>query len=222
MISGERVIGEIIAHDLEDYIRSLARPAPPGFSRIADEGARLNFPIIDDRVGTLLSVLIRATGARRVLEIGTANGYSGSWIAHALPPDGLLTTIEIDQSRADLAKRNFAALDLTPRVQQLVGDAVDLVPQLSAPFNLIFNDGDKMRQSDLHDRLVNLLRTGGLLVTDNALWSGEVVPGFTGTPLRPRDEARAIAAYNQKVAQDWRLLTSIVPLRDGVAISVKL
>jgi predicted O-methyltransferase YrrM len=217
-----RILGEIVPHELEEYMRSLARPAPPGFDNIREEGLRLNLPIIDPRVGTLLFVLVRTAGARRVLEIGTANGYSGAWIANAMQSDGCLITVELDASRAELAKNNFETLGLNARVQQIVGNATEVVNQVCGPFDLIFNDGGKLEQEAIHDRLVALLRVGGLLVTDNALWSGEVVPGFHRTPLRPVQETHAVAAYNQQLVSDTRLLTSIVPLRDGVALSVKL
>ena len=92
---------------------------------------------------------------------------------------------------------------------------------MSGPFDLIFNDGDKLQYAWLLDRLVALLRPGGVLVTDNILWGGEVVPGFTEKPPRPADLTRAIAAYNESLAADARLLTTMLPLRDGMAISVR-
>jgi predicted O-methyltransferase YrrM len=92
---------------------------------------------------------------------------------------------------------------------------------VSGPFDLIFQDGSKKLYTPLLDRLVALLRPGGLLVTDNVLWSGEVVPGFHKTPSKNPDETRAIIEYNERVAAHPQLLTSVVPLRDGVSISVK-
>lgn len=222
MKADDRVLGEIVPHELEEYMRSLAPPAPPGFEKIEEQGLRLKLPIIDPRVGVLLSVLVRGINAHRALEVGTANGYSGAWIAAALPSDGHLHTIEIEAERAELARQNFVNLGLTSRVRQTVGNAVEVVDKLQANFDLIFNDGGKLDHTRIHNRLVGLLRPGGVLVTDNVLWSGEVVPTFAGTPLRPPAETLAIAAYNQLLASDRRLLTSIVPLRDGVALSVKL
>jgi predicted O-methyltransferase YrrM len=92
---------------------------------------------------------------------------------------------------------------------------------VSGPFDLIFQDGDKQMYGPMLDRLVELLRPGGLLVTDNVLWDGDVVPGY-GPPRHSNpDDARAIAAYNELIHSHPSLVTSIVPLRDGVAISVK-
>jgi predicted O-methyltransferase YrrM len=103
-----------------------------------------------------------------------------------------------------------------------VGDAARIVSKVAGPFDVIFQDGDKQLYDPLLDRLVALLRPGGLLLTDNVLWDGEVVPGFTARPQMPEADTAAIAAYNERLAADRRLRTSIVPLRDGVAVSVKV
>ena len=94
-------------------------------------------------------------------------------------------------------------------------------PASNAPFDLIFNDGDKQQYEPLLDRLVTLLRPGGVLVTDNVLWDGEVVPGLVTPPQRDPADTAAIAAYNHRLAADDRLATSFVPLRDGLAVSVR-
>jgi predicted O-methyltransferase YrrM len=102
-----------------------------------------------------------------------------------------------------------------------VGDAKLLVAKVAGPFDLIFQDGDKRLYGSLLERLVDLLRPGGLLVTDNVLWDGEVVPGFVHSPARSADDTRAIADYNERLNAHPRLHTATVPLRDGVAIAVK-
>jgi predicted O-methyltransferase YrrM len=96
-----------------------------------------------------------------------------------------------------------------------------MLAKVAGPFDLIFQDGDKRLYSPLLDRLTDLLRPGGLLVTDNVLWDGEVVPGFVAQPKRKADDTRAIADYNQRLNAHPRLMTATIPLRDGVAISVK-
>ena len=96
-----------------------------------------------------------------------------------------------------------------------------MIAKVSGPFDLIFQDGDKQLYEPMLDRLVGLLRPGGLLVTDNVLWNGEVVPGFAGTPTQDPEDTRAIAEYNERLAAHPDLITATVPLRDGVAISVK-
>jgi predicted O-methyltransferase YrrM len=169
----------------------------------------------------LLRVLAMAVQARRILEIGTAIGYSGIWLAGALPSDGSLLTMEQDEQRARQARDHFARAGFADRVSVIVGDAQPMLAKVSGPFDLIFQDGDKKMYGPMLDRLVDLLRPGGLLVTDNVLWDGEVVPGFTKEPHHNADDTRAIVQYNQRLSNHPGLVTSIVPLRDGVAISVK-
>jgi predicted O-methyltransferase YrrM len=192
---------------------------------VLDEIARGNatrgLPLVDAEVGALLRVLATSIAATRILEIGTAIGYSGIWLARALPANGMLVTMEFDEARAREARENFARAGVAERVSVVVGDAQLKIAKVSGPFDLIFQDGDKKLYTPLLDRLVALLRPGGLLITDNVLWDGEVVPGFQNTLRHNADDTRAIIEYNQRVAAHGDLLTSIVPLRDGVSISVK-
>jgi predicted O-methyltransferase YrrM len=214
-------MGRIVPDAIERYLSGLNR----GGDRVLDEIARGNesrgLPLVDAEVGALLRVLATAINASRILEIGAAIGYSGIWLAGALPPGGMLITIEMDEDRAREARENVARAGLADRVSVVVGDVTLKIAKVSGPFDLIFQDGDKQLYTPLLDRLVALLRPRGLLVTDNVLWDGEVAPGFVETPRRDAADTRAIADYNARVAAHPDLLTSIVPLRDGVSISVK-
>ena len=210
----------IVAPEIARYLASLG-PDDPLLARVAAEGADLSLPIIDATVGRFLEAVVLATGARQVLEIGTANGYSALWLARALPPDGRLISIEINPERATIARGHIEEAGLTDRMNVVVGDATRTVYKMAGPFDLIFNDGDKRHYGPLLDRLVALLRPGGVLITDNVLWDGEVVPGLVTPPRLPPEETEAIAAYNQRLAVDPRLVTSFLPVRDGLAMSVK-
>jgi len=214
-------MGLIVPDAIERYLASLNR----GGDRVLDEIARGNesrgLPLVDAEVGALLRVLATALDASRILEIGTAIGYSGIWLAGALPPGGMLITMEMNEERANEAREHFARAGVADRVPVVVGDAQLKLAKVSGPFDLIFQDGDKNLYTPLLDRLVALLRPGGLLITDNVLWDGEVAPGFTATPHRDVATTRAIVEYNERVASHPQLLTAIVPLRDGVSISVK-
>jgi predicted O-methyltransferase YrrM len=214
-------MGQIVPHAVERYLSTLNRLQDEILQEIAREGERLHLPLIDAEVGALLRVLAVSSGARRVHEIGTAIGYSGIWLAGGLPADGLLLTIERDQERAKLARANFAKAGFDNRANVIVGDALRMLAKVAGPFDLIFQDGDKAQYETMLDRLVDLLSPGGLLITDNVLWDGEVVPGFVSRPTRNADDTRAIAAYNIRINEHPRLMTATIPLRDGVAISVK-
>src|SRR5262245_21339862 len=214
-------MGVIVPDAVEKYLATLNREHGAVLDDIARSNEQRNLPLVDAEVGALLRVLATAVGARRILEIGTAIGYSGIWLAGALPPDGSLFTLEIDQDRAREARENFARTGLADRVTVIVGDAKLMLAKVAVPFDVIFQDGDKQLYTPLLDRLVSLLRPRGLLVTDNVLWDGEVVPGFLSKPVRDEKDTRAISEYNQRAATHPDLITAVVPLRDGVSISVK-
>jgi predicted O-methyltransferase YrrM len=215
------IMGQIVPDPIEAYLARLNRQADPVLDAIARAGVERNLPLVDAEVGALLRVLAITAGATRMLEIGTAIGYSTIWLAGALPATGTLFTIEMNADRAGEAKGNIARAGLADRVMVMVGDANLLVAKLAGPFDLIFQDGDKRLYEPMLDRLVGLLRPGGLLVTDNVLWNGEVVPGYATTPTQNPDDTRAIADYNERLNAHPLLLTATVPLRDGVAISVR-
>ena len=212
---------QIVPEAVERYLASLNRASDPILDGIRADGLRDGLPIVDAEVGALLETLVVATGATRVLEIGTAIGYSTIWLARSMAPGGMLITLEVDADRAATARGNIERAGLADCVNVILGDAQRYLHKLSGPFDLIFQDGDKKLYGPLHDRLVSLLRPGGVIVTDNVLWSGEVVPGLVDPPQRGGDDTAAIAAYNERIASDARLVTSIVPLRDGLSISAK-
>src|SRR5262245_3903527 len=214
-------MGQIVPDAVERYLSGLNQLPDAVLQEIAADGARQQLPLIDAEVGALLRVLATAIGAAKILEIGTAIGYSAIWLARALPKGGMLLTMEMNQDRASIARDNFVRAGVADRVNVIVGDAQRMLAKVSGPFDLIFQDGDKRLYGALLDRLVDLLRPGGVLVTDNVLWDGEVVPGFVATPQRNTEETRAIADYNVRLSSHAQLITTTVPLRDGVAISVK-
>jgi predicted O-methyltransferase YrrM len=214
-------MGQIVPDTVERYLGSLNRLADSVLEEIARDGERQDLPLIDAEVGALLRVLAVSLDARRILEIGTAIGYSGVWLAGALPKDGMLLTMEMNQDRALVARDNFSRAGLADRVSVMVGDAQRMLAKVAGPFDLIFQDGDKAQYVSMLDGLVDRLRPGGLLITDNVLWDGEVVPGFTAQPKRNAGDTRAIAEYNERLNAHPRLMTATVPLRDGVSISVK-
>jgi predicted O-methyltransferase YrrM len=214
-------MGQIVPELVERYLNGLNHMSDAVLTEIARAGAVADLPLVDAEVGALLRVLAVSIGATRILEVGTAIGYSGIWLAGALPAGGMLLTMELDPERARVARANFERAGLADRVNVIVGDAQRMIAKVSGPFDLIFQDGHKPLYLPLLDRLVSLLRPGGLLVTDNVLWDGEVVPGFVAEPKKNIEATRAIAEYNERLNSHPELMTSTIPLRDGVAISVK-
>jgi predicted O-methyltransferase YrrM len=215
------IMGQIVPGPVEQYLASLNQESSAVLEEIARAGGRDDLPLVDAEVGALLRVLVLATRAMRVLEIGTAIGYSGVWMASVLPQGGMLVTMEFDEQRAKQARENFSRAGVADKVSVIIGDAQRMLHKVSGPFDVIFQDGNKKLYGPMLDKLVRLLRPGGLLITDNVLWNGEIVPGFTASRQRDPEDGAAIARYNEQIYSHPLLLTSIVPLRDGVAISVK-
>jgi caffeoyl-CoA O-methyltransferase len=212
---------QILAPPVGHYLADLHGPVDPVIEEIRAEGLAAGLPLVEPETGRLLRSLAIALNARAVLEIGTAIGYSALWLAGALPPDGRLISLELDPARAAIARQNFARAGLSDTVSVIVGDADRFVHKVSGPFDLIFQDGDKRLYEPLLDTLIALLRPGGVLVTDNVLWDGEVVDGFVKTPRHDATSTDAIRAYNRRLATEPRLLTTFLPLGDGVALSVR-
>ena len=173
-------MGQIVPDAVEQYLAGLNRlRGDPCSTRSRAATSSSDLPLVDAEVGALLRVLATSIGATRILEIGTAIGYSGIWLARRAAgrrhagDDG-----DRPGAGAGGARGNFARAGLADRVNVMVGDAQLMIAKVAGPFDLIFQDGDKKLYTPLLDRLVALLRPGGLLVTDNVLWDGEVVPGF--------------------------------------------
>ena len=135
-------MGQIVPDAVERYLASLNRVSDPVLQDIAREGQDRNLPLVDAEVGALLRVLAIAVRASRILEIGTAIGYSGIWMAGALPEGGMLLTMEVDDQRVREARDNFKRAGLSERVNVIAGNARLLLAKVSGPFDLIFQDGD--------------------------------------------------------------------------------
>lgn len=206
----------ILADDVAAYVESHANRGGPELAAVEDQGYRDEWPIVGAAEGSFLHILARVAGARRILELGTAIGYSGTWWARALPDGGHLTTVEADPETARIAEANFAKTGVAGRVTVLVGPAEEVIGDVKGPFDLIFVDINKEGYPKVLERCIRLLRVGGLLVTDNVLWKGRVAR------KDPSPDTVAIRAYNERLAHDPRMLASILPLRDGVSVALKL
>jgi caffeoyl-CoA O-methyltransferase len=185
--------------------------------RARQEGLRLPPIHISADEGKLLHVLLRAIRAKTVLEVGSLAGYSGVWLARALQPDGRLTTIEKDPRHAALARQAFAEAGLASRVRVLDGAALDVLPTLAPGFDAIFLDADKASLPEYFEWSLALLREGGLLLCDNAFLHGSVVDPADQSP-----DTAGVRAFNLRAATDSRLVSTVVPIRDGLVVAVKV
>ncbi len=198
------------------YLEGLLPERDPLLTRLEAEARKENIPIVGPRVGGILQILASVSGAKRILELGTAVGYSAIWLARGMGEGGSLTTVEANEATAERARRNVAEANLSDVIEVRLGQALSLLPKMDGPLDLIFNDIDKESYPPVIPWAKKLLRPGGLLVTDNVLWSGRVAD--------PSDQdawTEAIRTYNRTLAEDEDMETIILPVRDGVSISVK-
>lgn len=208
-----------MAERLERYTAELFAPEDDTLVAIRSRHATEDLPdiLISAAEGRLIHVLLRAVGAVRVLEVGTLGGYSGVWIARALPAAGRLITIERDARHAAVARRAFADAGVADRVELCIGAALDVLPTLSGPFDAVFLDADKENLPAYYDWSLRLLRVGGLLLCDNAFFAGGVVDSGDRSA-----GAEGVRTINQRAATDARLVASIVPVRDGLLVGLKV
>ncbi len=207
-------MGDITADYIERYIHGLI-PRDEFLEILEADAARRNIPIVEATEGYLLYLLAKMAEASSILEIGTAIGYSAIWLARAVPDGGMVYTIERYEEFAEEAIRNIEKAGLSHKVKVLVGEAREILSEMDEEFDLIFNDADKEEYPELLDLMLPLLKDGGLLLTDNALWYGSVAESN-------KDKlADAVHEYNKRLADDPKMETTIIPVRDGVSIALK-
>jgi predicted O-methyltransferase YrrM len=201
-----------------DYIVGLFGAEDELLASLREEADRTGLPpiAISADEGRLLQVLLTSINARRVLEVGTLGGYSAICMARALPPGGRLLSIEINDQHADFARRYIERAGLGDRVDVRVGRALDVLPALDGErFDAMFLDADKEPLPTYFEWALRLVRPGGLIIGDNALWGGRAYDGD-----EPDDKTRGVREFNRRMATDSRVLGIIVPTHDGVAIAV--
>ena len=168
--------------------------------------------------GGLLRILVRATGACRILEIGTFTGFSALCMAlgtlEGEGDDALVTTVDVNAETTELAKTFWSRSAAGDRIQPIIGDALQVAGSLEGPFDLVLVDADKERLGDYWETVLPLVRTGGLILVDNTLRGGKVADATD-------DLARMVDAFNRRVAGDSRVDTVLVTVRDGLTIAAK-
>jgi predicted O-methyltransferase YrrM len=204
---------------LAEYLAELFAREDDALAAVRDGHRAADLPAIhiSAEEGAILHLLIRLTGARRVLELGTLSGYSGIWMARALPAGGRLVTIEGDERHAAHAAEAFERAGVADRVELLRGEALDTLATLEGPFDAIFLDADKAPLPDYLDASLRLLRVGGLLLCDNTFMDGRIAdPDADGSDLR------GMRAFNRRMAADARFVTAVIPVRDGLLAAVRV
>ncbi|MBR62728.1 MAG: methyltransferase [Flavobacteriaceae bacterium] len=165
--------------------------------------------------GRLLALLAKMIGPKKILEVGTYTGYATLCMAEGLTTGGLIDTIDHNEELADIQRRYFDQSPYGSQIVQHLGEAKDILKTLAGPYDLVFLDADKENYPHYFDLIIDKLETGGILLSDNVLWSGKVLEKAT-------DEATsALQEYNHKINTDVRVETIVLPIRDGLTITRK-
>jgi len=191
-----------------------------GFLKEMEDYARSNYiPIIQPETAALLKVLVKIHKPSRILEAGTAIGYSSIIMARA-NSEAVIDTIEINEEYAKIAEKNIIGMGLGERVRIIVGDALEVMQCLSTPYDMIFLDAAKGQYVEYLPEVLRLLKPGGILISDNILYKG-LVAQPDPIPHKHRTIANNLRKYLELICNDEQLETSVIPIGDGLAVSVK-
>ena len=207
---------EIVDPEVESYAEGHTTPPSALLTELAEEtGRSLELPrmMVGALEGRFLETLVFATGAGRVLEIGTFSGYSSLAMASGLPPGGRIITCDLDPVALAVARRFMAAGPHSDRIEIREGPALRTIGQLDGPFDLVFIDADKTNYANYYEAVLPKLAERGLVVVDNTLWSGAVLDNDDQSP-----DTAAIRAFNDMVRHDDRVVCVQLTIRDGVTL----
>jgi caffeoyl-CoA O-methyltransferase len=207
-----------ISQDLEDYIEQHSQKEPELLAALNKETyqkvllPRMLSGHFQGRVLSMLSKLIRPVN---ILEIGTYTGYSALCLCEGMQENGILHTIDIKEELVDFQRKYFEISPWGKQIIQHLGEAIDIIPTLDAKFDLVFIDADKENYINYFELIVPKMNIGGIILSDNVLWSGKVLE-----PLQPNDlSTKILIEYNQLLKNDPRIETVLLPIRDGLTVS---
>ncbi len=204
-----------IAKNLEEYVANHSEQEPILLQELARE---THLKVLQPRMlsgayqGRLLAMLSKLIAPKQVLEIGTFTGYSALCLSEGLHVNGHINTIDINEELSDMQQKYFKAAGVADQITQHLGNASELIPKIEGDFDLVFIDADKEQYPLYFDLIVDRVSSGGLIIADNVLWSGKVLE-------EADDEAtKALKIFNKKVADDPRVETLLLPVRDGLTL----
>ena len=214
-------MGTIVNERIVDYINSLDKGNSPVCNAIEKEALADGVPIIRKEMGNLLKVLLLLKRPQKILEVGTAVGYSSILMSENMPQNCRITTIENYEKRIPVAKNNFKRAGKEEVITLLEGDAMDILKELDGTYDFIFMDAAKGQYINFLPELLRLMPAGGLLISDNVLQEGDIVESRYGVTRRNRTIHTRMREYIYTLTHAEQLETSIDPIGDGITLSVK-
>ena len=206
-----------ISPELEHYIELHSQPEPELLARLNRE---THLKVLQPRMlsghfqGRVLSMISKIVRPAVILEIGTYTGYSALCLAEGLASNGVLHTIDIKEELQHLQRRYFEQSEFGEKIVPHLGPALEIIPNLATQFDLVFIDADKENYINYYEMVVPMMRSGGLILSDNVLWSGKVLDDSATDK-----STLAIKEYNKRIADDKRVETVLFPIRDGLNIT---
>ncbi len=208
-------MGGITVPEVEDYMYAMLPARDEVLAEMEVDAAKNGYAIVGPAVARVLYQLAKISGAKKVFEMGSAIGYSTIWWARAVGEGGVVVYTDGDRKRAEKARRYFDRAGVSQRIKVRVGDALEILSEEKEQYDIIFNDVDKIDYPRVPRLALPRLKSGGLFITDNVLWSGKL-----GKP-NPNAQTKAILEFNKLICESSELFTTILPIRDGVSVCVK-
>ncbi|NMH27504.1 O-methyltransferase [Flavobacterium silvaticum] len=207
-----------ISEALESYSENHSQPEPELLAKLNRETHQ---KILQPRMlsghlqGRVLSMISKISKPKNILEIGTYTGYATLCLAEGLATDGSIDTIDNNEELFDFQRKYFDLSEHGNQIIQHLGNALEIIPMIDKKYDLVFIDADKENYSNYFDLIVPKMNKGGLILSDNVLWSGKILE-----PVKPNDKSTiALLAYNEKINSDARVETVLLPIRDGLTVS---
>ncbi len=207
----------IVARAVEEYMDSLLPPRSAVLAEMEAQAKQRDIAIVGPAVARVLYQYAKSIGAKRIFELGSAIGYSTIWWAQAVGKDGEVHYTDGDHNNAAEARKYFEREGVQDRIRIHVGDALEVLSEQKQEFDIIFNDVDKEDYPRVLHLVHGRLRKGGLFITDNVLWSGRVTQQNSD-----ESSTRAIQEFNRRLYASHEFFTTVLPIRDGVAVALKL
>ena len=211
---------EFIDQKLDDYVCAHTENEPEVLNEL---NRKTHLTVLRSRMlsghfqGRLLSMISHMIQPERILEIGTYTGYSAICLAEGLTENGKLTTIDINEELEDIVREFIQKANLESKIEYIIGDAMQIVPQLDEQFDLVFIDADKKNYCNYYHLVFDKVKPGGYILADNVLWSGKVVEDYEALD----SETKIIMDYNKMVHEDPRVQEILLPIRDGLMLARK-